>query len=54
MFNHVISGIESVWYSQKKASEKLEMTSNFPSRINLVFNPRNPMGIGGLEMAWYF
>ncbi len=54
MFNHVISGIESVWYSQKKASEKLKTTSNFPSQINLVFNPQNPMGIGGLEMAWCF
>ena len=54
MFNHVISGIESVWYSQKKASEELENTSNFPTRINLVFNPQNPMGIGGLEMAWCF
>ena len=54
MFNHVISGIESVWYSQKKASESLKTSSNFPSRINLVFNPQNPMGVGGLELAWYF
>ena len=29
MFNHVISGIESVWYSQKKASGKLKEASNF-------------------------
>ena len=54
MFNHVISGIESVWYSQKKASRKFKETSNFSSHINLVFNPQNPMGVGGLKMAWNF
>ena len=54
MFNHVISGIESVWYSQKKASGSLSETSNFSSNINLVFNPQNPMGIGGIRMAWNF
>ncbi len=54
MFNHVISGIESVWYSQKKASEKLKEASNFPTNINLVFNPQNPLGIGGVRMAWSF
>ena len=54
MFNHVISGIESVWYSQKKASAKVNETSNFLSHINLVFNPQNPMSIGGIRMKWYF
>ena len=54
MFNHVISGIESVWYSQKKASRKFKEASNFSSHINLVFNPQNPMGVGGLKMAWNF
>ena len=54
MFNHVISGIESVWYSQKKASGKLKETSNLPSNINLVFNPQNPMSIGGIKMEWNF
>ena len=54
MFNHVISGIESVWYSQKRASGKLKKASNLPPNINLVFNPQNPMGIGGIRMAWNF
>ena len=44
MFNHVISGIESVWYSQKKASGKLNEASNYFSNINLVFNPQNING----------
>jgi len=54
MFNHVISGIESVWFSQKKASEQLNKTTNSYSQINLVFNPINPFGIGGVKMAFYF
>ena len=54
MFNHVISGIESVWFSQKKASKQLNKASDSYSKINLVFNPINPFGIGGLKMSYYF
>ena len=54
MFNHVISGIESVWFSQKKATEQLNNASNSYSKINLVFNPINPFGIGGFKMSYYF
>ena len=54
MFNHVISGIESVWFSQKKATEQLNNASNSYSKINLVFNPINPFGVGGLKMSYYF
>ncbi len=54
MFNHVISGIESVWFSQKKATEHLNKASNSYSKINLVFNPVNPFGIGGVKMSYYF
>ena len=54
MFNHVISGIESVWYSQKKASEGINRTSTSHTQFNLVFNPLNRYGIGGINMAYYF
>ena len=56
MFNHVISGIESVWTNQRKASDeqKQEKTSSIDTKLSLVYNPSNPGGIGGLRFALYF
>jgi hypothetical protein len=56
MFNHVISGIESVWTNQRKASDEQiqEKTSSIDTKLSLVYNPSNPGGIGGLRFALYF
>ena len=49
MFNHVISGIESVWFSQKKAKENLQEVSR-NKKINLVYDPMSPIGVGGINL----
>ena len=56
MFNHVISGIESVWTNQRKASDeqKQEKTSSIDTKLSLVYNPSNPGGLGGLQFAIFF
>ena len=53
MFNHVVSGIESVWFSQKKAKNKLKETS-YNSRFNLVYDPISPIGVGGITFSINF
>ena len=42
MFNHVISGIETVWSSQKKAIRKKDERAMLDSNINLVYDPESP------------
>ena len=54
MFNHVLSGIESIWGSQKKGKERNAQQTRIDSKINLVYNPQNPLGVGGLKFSVYF
>ena len=56
MFNHVISGIESVWTNQRKASneQKQEKASSIDTKLSLVYNPLNQSGVGGLQFAIFF
>ena len=37
MFNHVFSGIESVWYNQRKAKQKKEINTNLSLFYNMYF-----------------
>ena len=50
MFNHVISGIESVWYNQRKARLNKETNTD----LSLTFNPYNSSGIGGVSLTFTF
>ena len=54
MFNHVISGIESVWTSQKKASERNKEQSSVRSEVGLVYDPNGKFGVGGLKLSVFF
>ena len=55
MFNHVISGIDAVWPSRKNASKmKKNQTLLNNTRLDLVYNPKNPLGIGGLRLSVRF
>ncbi len=53
MFNHVISGVESVWSSQRSARKDIKQTYLKP-KLNLVYNPKNKNGIGGLQFSLFF
>ena len=53
MFNHVISGIESVWTNQKNARSKNKEASIKP-KFDLVYNPNNPSAIGGVRLSVFF
>jgi len=53
MFNHVISGIESVWTNQKNARAKNKEASVKP-KFDLVYNPNNPSAIGGFRVSLFF
>jgi len=50
MFNHVISGIESVWHNQRKARNK----KNSNTKLSLIYNPYNSYGVGGLSLHLNF
>jgi hypothetical protein len=50
MFNHVFSGIESVWSNQKKARSNNEIDTD----LSLIYNPTNRSGIGGLSFTITF
>ena len=54
MFNHVISGIESVWTNQKKANEKNKKQASVKSKLDLVYDPSSRSGVGGLRLSVYF
>ena len=54
MFNHVISGIETVWSSQKKAIRKKDGRAMVDSNINLVYDPESPIGVGGIKFSVNF
>jgi len=56
MFNHVVSGIESVLTSQKNAKKNKihNDLTNGDYKINLTYNPLNNLGIGGVNLSILF
>ena len=56
MFNHVVSGIESVLTSQKNAKKNKinNVLTNRDYKINLTYNPLNNLGIGGVNLSILF
>ncbi len=50
MFNHVFSGIESVWSNQKNARSNNEIDTD----LSLIYNPINSSGVGGLSFTIRF
>jgi hypothetical protein len=55
MFNHVLSGIESVFTSQKNAKNQTKGTlSENNYEIDLTYNPFNKYGVGGVSFALQF
>ena len=54
MFNHVISGIESVWTNQRKANERKKKQASIKTKLNLVYDPSMSLGVGGLKFSIYF
>ena len=50
MFNHVFSGIESVWSNQKNARSNNEIDTD----LSLIYSPTNRTGIGGLSLTITF
>ena len=53
LFNHVISGLEAVWTSQKVARENNNVEA-IETDLSLIYNPINPGGIGGLSLTINF
>ena len=53
LFNHVISGLEAVWTSQRLAREK-QKSETIETDLSLMYNPYNPAGIGGLSLTINF
>jgi hypothetical protein len=53
LFNHVISGLEAVWTSQRMAREK-QKYETIETDLSLMYNPYNPAGIGGLSLTINF
>ena len=56
MFNHVISGIESVWTNQRNANSQKneEGPSSVDTKLSLLYDPINPFGVGGLALTVNF
>ena len=52
MFNHVISVIDAVWSSQKTAKEN--NNANLKTKFNLVYDPNNNSGVGGIRLSVFF
>ena len=52
MFNHVISVIDAVWSSQRNV--KKDNQTNIKTQFNLVYNPYNNSGVGGLKFSLFF
>tara|TARA_B100001250_G_C19778578_1_gene780775 strand:+ start:993 stop:1916 length:924 start_codon:yes stop_codon:yes gene_type:complete len=50
MFNHVFSGIESVWYNQRKARVNKDISTD----LSLTYSPYNSSGIGGVSLIFTF
>ncbi len=54
MFNHVISGIETVWSNQRNNANKNADNSRLDTNISLVYDPRNSLGVGGFKLSVFF
>ena len=54
MFNHVFSGIESVLSSQKKGMKQKTEKASINSKLSLIYNSSNPLGVGGLKITFNF
>jgi len=50
MFNHVVSGLETVWSNRKKTN-KLKKTK---MDLGLLYSPENKLGVGGLSFRLNF
>jgi len=53
MFNHVVSGLEAVWSSQRKSRVKTQ-SSKIETDVSLLYNPNNAFGIGGVSFTFGF
>ena len=53
LFNHVVSGLEAVWSSQRKSRVKTH-SSKIETDVSLVYNPYNVFGIGGVTLTFGF
>ena len=54
MFNHVISGIESVWTHLNKNNNQDSDNASLQSEFNLVYDPTMKFGVSGIKFAVYF
>ena len=54
MFNHVISGIETVWSNQRKNAKQNEDNARVDTNFSLTYNPRNSLGVGGVKFSVFF
>jgi len=53
LFNHVFSGLEAVWTNQKNAARSRDGETISPN-VSLLFNPQNPLAVGGLSLTLEF
>ena len=53
MFNHVVSGLEAVWSSQRKTQGKTQ-SNKIETDVSLLYNPYNAFGIGGVSFTFGF
>ena len=53
MFNHVVSGLEAVWSSQRKTQGKTQ-SNKIETDVSLLYNPYNVFGIGGVSFTFGF
>ncbi len=54
MFNHVVSGVESVFSTLNNSKTKKDEISTNNYKLNLTYNPLNRWGIGGVNFALHF
>ena len=48
MFNHIISAVDAVWTTRKRAKKQ----SKVETSVNLQYSPYNRFGIGGLKFSF--
>lgn len=54
MFNHVVSGVESVFSTLNKSKRVKEKVSSNDYHLNLTYNPLNSSGVGGVNFVLQF
>ena len=54
MFNHVVSGVESVFSTLNKSKRVKEKVSSNDYYLNLTYNPLNSSGVGGVNFVLQF